>query len=376
MKVLLVITKSEIGGAQTFILNLARSLKKIGFEVDVAAGEGNYLFEELKKYNISFHFIRSLKRDFSIISSINFIFSLHKLLNTNKYDLIHLNSSNTLIGTISTFFLKIKPKVVFTFHGLSFMDENFSTSYLIKPIAKLYFHFFLKLVDQPVFVSNLNYIVSKEANIINNGKVIYNGLDENELIYLSRNEARNFFNSKYNINISQNYLIGSIGRLAYQKNYEFLINNFFLIKSKIPTVKFIIIGNGPYYKKLNKRIKKLGIQNDFFLVGALKDSYKYIRAFDVFTLPSRYEGLSISLIETIFSGIPILASNVGGNSEIVDDEQLYKLNDIDDYIGKLLLIKENPKKYHNRNCNLISRFSLSEMAKGYSKLYEKLVEKI
>ncbi len=376
MKILLVITKSEIGGAQTFILNLARSLKKMGFDVDVAAGEGDYLFEKLKKHNILFHYIRYLKRDFSVISSINFIFSLHKLLNSNKYDLIHLNSSNTLIGTISTFFLKNKPKIVFTFHGLSFLDENFNTSFLIKPFAKLYFHFFLKLVDKPVFVSNLNYIASQNARIIDDGKVIYNGLDENELIYLSRNEANNFFNSQYNINISQSYVVGSIGRLAYQKNYEFLINNFFLIKSKIPTVKIIIIGNGPYYKKLNKRIKKLGIQNDFFLVGAIKDSYKYIKAFDVFTLPSRYEGLSISLIETIFSGIPILASNVGGNSEIVDSEQLYRLNDIDDYITKLLVIKENPLKYHNRNCNLISRFSLAQMVKDYSKLYEELVMKI
>ncbi len=81
MKILLVITKSEIGGAQTFVLNIARALNKIGYNVEVAAGAGDYLLEELKKNNITFHYLNSLKRDFSIISSINFIFSLRKLLN-------------------------------------------------------------------------------------------------------------------------------------------------------------------------------------------------------------------------------------------------------------------------------------------------------
>ncbi len=256
---------------------------------------------------------------------------------------------------------------------MSFLDENFNTSFLIKPFAKFYFHFFLKLVDGPIFVSKLNYSVSKKANIISQGKVIYNGLDENELNYLSRDEARNFFKFKYNIDINGNFLIGSIGRLAYQKNYEFLIHNFSLINEKVPDIKIVIIGDGPYYNKLIKRIIKLGIQNNFFLVGAIKDSYKYLKAFDIFTLPSRYEGLSISLIEAIFSGIPILASDVGGNSEIVNGEQVYKLNDIDDYISKLLLIKENPKKYSSRNCNIKSNFLLEKMINDYKRLYEELI---
>ena len=127
MKILLVITKSEIGGAQVFVLNLARALQQAGLYVEVAAGEGNFLFEELQKHNISYHYLNSLKRDFSVLNSFYFIFDLHRLLKRNNYDIVHLNSSNTLFGAISTYLLKKKPRTLFTFHGLSLLDKNYKS---------------------------------------------------------------------------------------------------------------------------------------------------------------------------------------------------------------------------------------------------------
>ncbi len=375
MKVLLVITKSEIGGAQTFVINLARYLRAKSIEVEVVAGEGGYLFTELQKFDIPYYYFKSLKRNFSVFSSLSFIFALKKLLKKNNYLIVHLNSSNTLVGAYASLFLKKKPKMVFTFHGLSFLDENFSVSFLIKPFAKLYFKSLLKMVDKSVFVSSINYQKARQNHIINDAAVIYNGLGENSLEYLEKEDAREYFSSRFKINIKKSFLIGSIGRLAYPKNYEFLIINFHQIKRKIPEAKAIIIGAGPYNQRLSKQITKLGLQNDFFLVGAIPDSYKFIKAFDIFSLPSRYEGLSISLIEAIWGGVPILASDVGGNSEIVNAEQLFTLNDIDEFIKKLLIIKNNPLKFSNRNYQLREQFSLDKMGIEYKMLYEELCSK-
>jgi glycosyltransferase involved in cell wall biosynthesis len=137
----------------------------------------------------------------------------------------------------------------------------------------------------------------------------------------------------------------------------------------------IIIGNGPDYEKYKSQIHQLGIQNEFFLVGALKDSYKYIKAFDVFTLSSHFEGLSISLIEAIFAEIPVLASDVGGNKEIVGNssEQVYILNDIDDYIKKLLEIKRNRPRFIEFNATLKKDFALEKMVSKYKSLYDSLI---
>lgn len=377
MKILLVITKSEIGGAQVFVLNLARSLKRMGCDVEVAAGDGNYLSLEFEKDNITFHYLNSLKRNFSILNSFYFIYDLYRLLKKNNYDLIHLNSSNTLIGAISSFFIKKRPKTIFTFHGLSFIDQNFKTNFFIKTLAKLYFKILLKTVDGTVFVSNINYEVAKKAKIVKLADVIYNGLEKDELSYLSEEEARNYFSKKCGQDLSKDYLIGSTGRLAYPKNYEFLIENYLLIKNTIPEAKVILIGDGPDYEKYKSRIHQLGIQNDFFLVGAINDSYKYIKAFDVFTLSSHFEGLSISLIEAIFAEIPILASNVGGNPEIVANcsDQLFNLNDADDYIGKLLYIKKEKFYFQSHNSAMKEKFSLKNMAVSYKLLYESLIKR-
>lgn len=372
MKILLVITKSEIGGAQIFVLNLAKSLKKLGADVQVAAGEGNFLFNELSKNNIPYFYLNSLKRDISIFNALYFVYDLYKLLKINDFDIVHLNSTNTLLGTISSNLVKRKPKIVFTFHGLSLLDRNYKSNPILKLLSKYYFKFFVRFIDRPVFVSELNYNEAVQSKLVKNGEIIYNGLCRNELNFLSREEALKFFSAKCKIDLSNFFLIGSVGRLSYQKNYEFLILNYPKIKEAIPESKVIVIGDGPNLKSYQKMIKDSGIENDFFFVGAIENSYQYIKAFDVFTLPSRYEGLSISLIEAIFAEIPILASDVGGNREIVNNnyEQLYQLDNIEEFISKLIKIKNDKPLYQKYNANLKNRFSLEDMTNKYFQVYQ------
>ncbi len=374
MKILLVITKSEIGGAQVFVLNLARSLKRSGCDVEVAAGDGNYLFGELQKDNITFHYLNSLKRNFSVLNSFYFIYDLYRLLKANRYDIIHLNSSNTLIGAISSFFLTKRPKAIFTFHGLSFLDKNYQANFFFKMLANFYYKLLLNTVDQVVFECNLNYKEVKEAGMVKNAEVIYNGLDEKEMNFLSEKDARIYFSEKCGLDLTDIFLIGSTGRLIYQKNYDFLIHNYLRIKEKIPNAKVVIVGDGPDRENYEGLIQKLRIQNDFFLVGELKNSHQYMKGFDVFTLSSRYEGVSISLIEALYAGIPILASNVGGNTDVVGNsqDQLFVLDDFDDYISKLEDIKRNREAIIKFNASLKQRFSLDSMMNHYKHLFEEL----
>lgn len=375
VKLLLVITKSDIGGAQVFVLNLACSLRDLGYDVEVAAGEGDYLFDELTKCKIPYHYLKSLKRGFNIFKSFNFLYDLYHLIKSNKYQVIHLNSSNTLTGTFSSFFLKQPPKMVFTFHGLSFLDRNYEMNSLFRLMSRLYFKIFLKKVDGSVFVSNANYKESIESSIVKEGHVIYYGLDEKQMDFHSKTEARKYLSELCKIDLADIFLIGSAGRLAYQKNYDFLINNYKKIQNAIPGAKFVIIGDGPYYGRFKKEINEQGLHKDFILVGAIKNTYRFIKAFDVFTLPSHYEGLPISLIEAVFAEIPILASDVGGNCEAVenDSNQLFNFNDIDDYIKKLINIRNMPNSFIEANKNLKVKFSLEKMAREYKKLYESLL---
>lgn len=375
MKILLVITKADIGGAQVFVMNLAEMLAKNGYQVSVVAGSGDYLPAELKKRNIEFIYFDSLRRGYSVLSSILFISDLCKLLKKSKFDIVHLNSTNTLIGVLTSFFVKTSPKFVFTMHGLSFLDINYRMNFLFKFFTKLYFRLFLKFSDETVFVSEMNFKESISEGLIKSGCVIKNGLPENDMAFFSRQESRNFFSDRFNQDISDSLILGSVGRLAYQKNYEFLINNFHLIKEKFPNLKILIVGDGPYQQNFLKEIKLKHLDNDLLFSGAIQNSYKLIKAFDVYTLPSRYEGLSISLIEAIFAEIPILASDVGGNKEVVsgDHRQLFELNNIDDFLNKLGYLLKQKEKIVEHNAKLKEGFSLQKMSEKYQQLYQELI---
>src|SRR5680860_569170 len=242
MKVLLVITKAEIGGAQTFILTLARGLKKIGVQVAVAAGEGNYLPQELKKEGIPFFYLKNLKRSKNPLKILFYINELKKIINKEGFDAVHFNSTNTLPGIFSVKLSNFKPKTVFTVHGLSVLDSKYKAVKFIKFIFKIYFKFFLNYINNVVFVSKYNFEEAVKYGIADKGRVIYNGLEMPADYFLEKIEAKKSLSHFISKNLEDVYLIGSVGRLAEQKNYDFLIKLWPEIKKIKLNAKLVVIG--------------------------------------------------------------------------------------------------------------------------------------
>ncbi len=363
-KVLIVVTKAEMGGAQTFALNLARGLKQNNTNLIVGFGEGEFLKAELEKSKIPCMIFQTLKRTKNPLLNLKFIFEIKKFIENEKIDVVHFNSSNSLFGAVGAKLAKSKPRTIFTFHGLSVLDPNYQTNLVFKLCYRLIFKFLLKFIDQAVFVSQTNLEYAQKNQIAKNGVVIYNGLDLNDSNFLTKEEARNFLEVGLLEPLRSDFLIGSIGRLAYPKNYEFLINAFPDILKIKPNAVCIIIGEGPERNKYETLIKELKLGDRVFLLGEINDAYKYLKAFDLFVLPSIYEGLSMSLIETLFAQIPALASNVGGNAEILGEENLYSLNDKVDFIEKFKNISA-----HAKNENKLEKFSLDQMVNRHLKIY-------
>jgi len=365
MKVLIVITHGNIGGATNFVFYLAKGLKESGIEVKVGFGEGEYLKEKLEKEQIEFVNFNWLKRTHNPLSNLFFIFEIKKFLDKEKFDICHFNSTNALLGAIGAKISKSKPKTVFTLHGLSILDPNYKKNLWLKPIYWLIFKFLLFFIDIPVFVSQKNLEDAKKIKLTKKGIVIYNGIPEPE--FIERNIARKFFEEKIKIDLKDKFLIGSIGRLHYQKNYEFLIEVLPEILKIKPEIIVILIGDGPERKKLENLIKKKKLEEKIFLIGELKNASKYIKAFDLFVLPSRYEGLSITLIETLFAQVPILASDVGGNKEIAGEDFVFELDNKNDYLLKFKTILESSQEIQKKE-----EFSLLSMISNYLQLFERL----
>jgi len=362
MKVLIVITQGKLGGASNSVFLLAKGLKKKGIEVKAGFGEGDYLKEKLKKEKIPFLNFKWLKRTHNPLSNLFFVFEIKKFLEKEKFDVCHFNSTNALFGALGAKISKSKPKTIFTFRGLSILDPNYKKDWWLKIIYWLVFKFLLYFIDIPVFVSKQNLKDAQKIKLTNKGIVIFNGILEPQ--FLEKEKARAFFEEKLNIDLKDKFLVGSIGRLDYSKNYDFLIKVFPEILKIKENAVGLIIGNGPERKKLKNLIEKLNLKEKFFLFDEKPEASQYLRAFDLFILPSRYEGLSLSLIETLFAKIPAIASDVGGNKEIVGSDFVFSFNNKESFLKIFQKVKNSKFDFQKRKL-----FSFEKCLKEYLKLY-------
>jgi glycosyltransferase involved in cell wall biosynthesis len=373
-KILIIVTKGEIGGAQMSVLNLAKKLKNLGQDVLVGFGDGEFLKEELQKSELPYQQFKYLKRTHNPLNNLFFIFELKNFLNKNNFKVVHFNSSNSLFGAIGAKLARYKPKTIFTIHGLSLLDKNYQTYAILKFFYYHLFKFLLSFIDVNIFVSRHNLEYARKIKLVKNGEVIYNGLEKSELHFLSGDDSRKFLAQVAQIDLTSKTIVGSIGRLTYAKNYEFLINIFPEILQIKPNAVLMIIGDGEEKNKLEQLIVEKKLKDKIILLGEINNAYQYINGFDLFVLPSRYEGLSITLIEALFSQTPILASDVGGNSELIPDEQeLFKLNNDDDFINKFKIIIGNYKIRElivRRNNEQNNKFDINITTKKYLEIYQ------
>lgn len=219
------------------------------------------------------------------------------------------------------------PKVVMTIHN----DERWFANFL----ARLW----LRWLDSGI----IRYIAISER--VRNYYLNMSGIDPQKMerIYygLEMDKARTDKKAvrlKYNIPTTR-YVIGFVGRLVFQKNVELLVEAARLF----PEEHFAIVGDGSLRDKLRRMAKDLS--NVQFL-GYQPDGRELISCFDLFCLPSRFEGLGLVLVEAMQQGTPILASNAGAIPEILGYGKygfLFESEDLKDLTARLQFVLDNPQ---------------------------------
>lgn len=179
---------------------------------------------------------------------------------------------------------------------------------------------------------------------------------------------------------SEQMIIGSIGRLVEVKNYPSLIKAMSIVIKEIPNTRLLIAGEGPERKTLESLISKLKLNDNVVLLGRRDDVSDLMKLYDIFVLPSYSEGLSNTLLESMASGTPVVASNVGGNSEIVAEGlsgYLYPSDDSQALAEILIeLIKDQAKRNKlglNARRHIEDNFSIASMVNNYESAYKTLM---
>lgn len=122
-------------------------------------------------------------------------------------------------------------------------------------------------------------------------------------------------------NLSGPLVIGTVGRLQAVKDQLNLVRAFALLMQRVPNdsrqLRLMIVGDGPLRPQVEAEIRSFGLQERVWLAGARSDVPDVLRAIDVFVLPSKAEGISNTILEAMATGLPVVATNVGGNGELV-----------------------------------------------------------
>lgn len=323
MNVLFFIPESEQGGGQVYIYSLARELKKQNISVSIGTGSQGWLSSRAAEDGIQTVIFRYGRRSFFPATIFLFIREFRSYLKSYSIDIVHLHGSNALFGVLSTLFIRKKPKIVFTWGGLSFLHPEWKENQFIKIIGYLVFRLLLPLIDRSLFVCKADYEYVKKIRLLGKKQetqcsVIYNGVDEN-ISFIPKKEARIFLETRVHATFHDNFVIGSIARFEYQKNIAMFIDIARQIGEMRHGLTYCVIGYGTLLNDLANKIRTLGFEDTFFLIPGFSDAFRYLKAFDIFVLTSRYEGLPFALLEARLAGIPTVSTAVGGIPEMVRD---------------------------------------------------------
>lgn len=345
MRILQVITLSELGGAQTVVANLSNKLSE-RHELIVAAGEGDGKMFELLNKSIITERIPSLVRRLSPINEIKAIIQMRRLYNKYKPDIIHLHSSKAgLLGRIAF----PKAKIVYTVHGFDSIRLAYRK---FLPLERLLQHRCGAIVG----VSKYDEINLKKEGISNNVSTVYNGIFPPAEI-----QGNPFCDIE-----GYSKKILCIARLSPQKNHGLFIE----IAKRLPQFAFIWIGN--------QYVPDIEYPSNVFWKGNLTNAGSYIKFADLFLLTSNYEGLPMVIIESLASGVPVVASNVGGVSELLNSKNGIAVeNNSKIMAGEISrILSLSPDEQQNMSKAALdtydSFFTVDMMSDGYEKIYREL----
>lgn len=305
-KVLVFGIAKDIGGIETFFHNYFQHINKNNFHFDFVAPQGSVAFQEdYKAYNS-----KIIPVSFYSKHPIKYIKEVNKIIKDGNYDIVYVNmlSAANIIPLKLAYKNKVK-KIIAHSHNADIPSNK---------VRKILNHINRRKISK---YANTFIACSKKAGdfLFKNSDyiVINNSIDSQkyEFSELLREKIRNDLNIK-----DDTLLIGHIGRFIEQKNQQFIIE----LAKKIGTtnnIKFILIGNGEDKKNIIDEINNNNLNNMFIIKENIKDVYKYYNAFDIFILPSKFEGLPVVGIEAQFNGVPCLFSNnitkeLGYNSNI------------------------------------------------------------
>lgn len=306
LNVLFIITKSEIGGAQTHLMEVVRYMHRAGHDVSVITGTTGWLTNELSAISIDYEILPDLVREINLAKDIKTINYICRILENKHPDIIHCHSSKAgIVGRIAGAIKNVP--AVFTAHGWAFTSGVSPAKRIIYAAIE---HMMLGITKRVICVSEFDRQLAKRWFVHNYNKIVtvHNGIADKKF---SSSTVR-----EYSLPLK----LVSVARFSHQKNNMELIREVEQInKLYSGSLQLNMVGDGPLLSEAQAYVTSHKLENEVHFLGSRTDVDDILNQNDIFCLISNYEGLPISIIEAMRAGMPIIASDVGGVNELVQD---------------------------------------------------------
>ncbi|WP_298447401.1 glycosyltransferase [uncultured Marinobacter sp.] len=354
-----------IGGTEQVIRQLVQGMASQSVESEILCIDGHIgpLGEALQQSGVPvYKLARKQGFDWSLIKAIR------KCLREGRFDVVHCHQYTPWVyGWLGAW--RTDTKVVFTEHGRFYPDRHRHKAMFANPIMAM-------LTPDIVAISSatkdalvrFEYIPRKKV------RVIYNGIDPLQKNGLEAQKIRDRLGVRKDA-----FVVGTVSRLDPVKNQSMMLRAFKEFSTKNPDAVLLMVGDGPDKEKLVGLATEYGINQKTIFTGFINNPLHYLAAMDVFLLSSHTEGTSMTLLEAMSLGMPVVATRVGGNPEIIEDGVTGILTEPDDFFGFSNAIESLRDDAVLRemigiaaNLRFTEKFSAAAMTASYRAVYTSL----
>lgn len=361
--ILYIITLPDLGGAQVHLYEVISKLPK-NIIPYVIIGKKGWLSEALKKININLYIISALVRQISPKNDIKAIWDVKKIIREIKPDIVHCHSSKAgCIGRVAAKFCNVS--TVFTAHGWAFTEGvSPKKQYVYKNLEKMMAKWTRKIICVSEYDRQIALKVMPEYK--NKLVTIHNGIPDKDIAFINQGTSVNLV---------------MIARFSPPKNQQVLIQALSRLCKEGFNFNLTFVGDGPKFALVKQLAEDLNLNQSVEFLGARTDVEEILAKQDIFLLISNWEGFPISILEAMRQSLPVVASDVGGVGEAIEDRKtgfLIPRGDIDALVDCLKKMYEDKNLrdsvgHAGRIC-YEQKFTSEKMMQKILKVYEEVLK--
>ncbi|MFL7792301.1 MAG: glycosyltransferase family 4 protein [Anaerolineae bacterium] len=324
VRVLQVITRLIVGGAQETVMLVADMLNPARFDASVISGpqtgsEGS-LIEEMRARGVPLTIESALVREIAPAKDLLALVRLARFIRHGRYDVVHTNSSKAgILGRWAAWLAGLAgtpaPVIVHTVHGWAHHEQQHPA---VRRFYILLEQITQRITDKLIVVSPRNIEKGLADGIATRDKyvTIRSGIELHSFRQPTR--PREAVRAELSIPPDAS-VVGTVTRLSPQKAPLDFVAAAAQVAAQRPDVHFVVVGDGPLRAEVEAQIAAAGFTDRFHLTGLRRDVPDLLHSFDVFALTSLWEGLPRVLPQAMAAGLPIVATAADGNAEAVED---------------------------------------------------------